>query len=80
MEAVICQEEGCENIVEPDKMEYGKDFYVLVNLTPIDPGMVHDAQYIIDKGLVRVYCGDCGYIIMVETRANGFEVISKRKR
>jgi len=79
MEAVICQEDGCENIIEPDKMEYGKDFYVLVNLTPIGPDADFDAQYIIDKGLVGVYCKNCGYIVLVETRANGFEVVSRRK-
>ena len=63
-----------------DRMEYGKDYYVLVDLCPVDPDIDFNAQYIIDEGLVRVYCGICGYLMILEIKANGFEVVSRRKK
>ena len=80
MEAVVCHEEGCENIIEPDRMEYAREYYVLVDLCAVDPNQDFNAQYIIDEGLARVYCGVCGYLIILEIKANGFDVVSRRKK
>ena len=72
----MCNEDGCENIIYPDEMIYGKDYWVLINLMKADPGM--SPQEILNEGLVDVFCKDCGMIRMVEAEANGFRVVVRR--
>lgn len=76
MDPIMCNEEGCENIIYPDKMVYGKDYWVLIDLMEADPEMT--SQEILDDGLVRIFCKNCGIICMAEAQANGFKVVSRR--
>ena len=59
METVICNESGCEAEIDPEKMQYGRDFYVLINLTAADEEDL-SLQNIIDNHLVGIYCKNCG--------------------
>lgn len=79
MDAIICHEFGCENIIDAEVMEYGKDYYVLINLCDLDPDEPFTAKYIFDKGLVGIFCKDCGIVCLAEAQANGFEVLSRRQ-
>jgi len=72
----MCNEDDCENIIYPDEMTYGKDYWVLINLTEAEPGMT--SQEILDDGLVGIFCRNCGIICMAEAQANGFKVVSRR--
>ncbi len=76
MEPIMCNEDGCENIIYPDQMTYGRDYWVLINLMEADRGM--SSQEILNDGLVDVFCRDCGIIRMAEAQANGFIVVSRR--
>jgi len=79
MEPIICSEEGCKNVIDPERMVYGRDYWVLINLIEADPRMnLMTSQEIMDEGLANVFCGNCGMICIVEARANKFEVISIR--
>ena len=77
MDTVICNESGCEAVIDPKTMQYGRDFYVLINLTDADEDDL-SLQNIIDKQLVGIYCKNCGTVILAEASANGFEVVSRR--
>lgn len=66
MESIICNEFGCENIINPETMHYGKDFYVL------------SIGEVFDIGHCGVYCKNCGIVILAEASANGFEIVSRR--
>ena len=78
METVICNESGCEAEIDPEKMQYGRDFYVLINLTAADEEDL-SLQNIIDNHLIGIYCKNCGIVILAEASANGFEVVSRRQ-
>jgi len=68
MDSIVCNEEGCENIIHPSEMTYGKDYWVLINL--IDVGSKMTSK--------EILCKNCGIIRMAEAQANGFMVVSRR--
>lgn len=76
MDSIICNEDGCENIIYPDKMTYGKDYWVLINLIEVAPEIT--PQEIFSEGLVGIFCRNCGIIRMAEAQANGIMVVSRR--
>jgi len=79
MESIICSEEGCENVIYPDRMVYGRDYWVLINLIEADLEIgLMTSDEMMDEGLASVFCKNCGMICMVEARANGYEVVSIR--
>ena len=78
METITCQEDACYFDIIPSRMRYGKDFYVLINLTNNFSPEMYSLQEMMDKGIVGIYCKDCGIIRMAEAAANGLEVISRK--
>ena len=68
MDSIICNEEGCENIIHPSEMTYGKDYWVLINLIDASSKMTSK----------EILCKNCGIIRMAEAQANGFMVVSRR--
>ena len=79
METVTCNEFGCEKEINPKTMQYGKDFYVLINLTNSEMSEIGDITDLYHNGLVGIYCKNCAIIIMAEVQANGFEVVSRKQ-
>lgn len=79
METITCNESGCENKINPETMQYGRDFYVLVNMTAIGDVDIQNIKDILDNGLAGIYCKNCGIIILAEASANGFEIVSRRQ-
>lgn len=77
MDAILCHEHGCENIIDPNTMHYGKDYYVLINLSEAPAGL--SAEEILEEGLVGIFCKDCGIVNLAEASANGYEVTSRRE-
>jgi len=73
----MCHEHGCENIIDPVTMMYGKDYFVLINLSEADPGL--SAEEILEEGLVGIFCKNCGIVNLAEAQANGYEVVSRRE-
>lgn len=79
METIICNEYGCENEINPGTMQYGKDFYVLVNMTEAEEMDIQNITDVVESGLVGIYCKNCGMIILTEAVANGFQIVSRRQ-
>jgi len=68
MDSIICNEDGCENVIYPSEMTYGKDYWVLINLAEAGSKMTSK----------EILCKNCGIIRMAEAQANGFMVVSRR--
>ena len=77
MDSIMCHEHGCKNIVDPNTMTYGVDYYVLMNMTGSAESVT--SEEILEEGLVGIFCRDCGIVVMAETWANGYEVTSRRE-
>ncbi len=78
MDTITCHESSCKNEIDPETMDYGKDYYVLINLSEVSHDEINCVDDILDRDLVGIYCKNCGTIILAEAAANGFEIVSRR--